>query len=925
MKTKNQKMQELSIQPGYWSTRAVVQLRYMEELLKSNLIENGEAVTYAVDRLYEIYCGEGSLCKSAVLAWEAECLEGARNVAKSLRVDCIGHAHIDMNWQWGYDETVMVTLDTFRTMLQLMREYPEMVYLQSQASVYRIVEQYAPQMLDEIKQAIKAGQWEVVATTWVEADKNLSSGESMSRHLLYTRQYLKKLLDLEDGDFLLDFEPDTFGHPLQTPTILASGGVKYLYHCRGEKERSLYRWESPSGARITVLREPEWYNAPIEWDSFLYIPQYCSQHGINRMCHVFGVGDHGGGVTRRDLERIRDMTTWPCMPNIGFGKLKNFFEYIEQLDLPVVFGERNFVFDGCYTTQTRIKKENRLAEEGLYHAEALNAFSALQGCYAYEPKAFREAWQKVLFNQFHDILPGSGVMATREHAMGAYQEAMACVGARSSAALRALASCVNTKAVLPVADPLTDSISEGAGVGCGTDCGRFTTSSGVTGGRERLYQVFNTTQYEWNGLVELTAWDWAFAPERAEVCDDRGQVLPHVLLDEEPLHYWAHRYFRILVACNVPAFGYRTLCIRENDIAPPVPVKADPRLDAPVDNVILENNCIRVELDKSTLRIRSLRDKKTGEELLCAGKTGGLDYVVEDDSSGMTAWRIGRYMSQKNAVSNIHLTGVLEHPLRSSISFCGQIEHSQVNVDMWLDKDSRTLHMKVRCKWLEIGRPGMGIPQLAFSLPLKSSCESFTCDTPYSVAERIPHDYDVPALHFACASGVMLTTDCKYGFRCTKDTLSVTLIRSSFDPDDLPEVSNHDFTIGVCVPENNAKATLLRESASFAYSPLVVATMPHEGVLPPSGTMMGIEGNVQISAVKLAEDGSENMIVRMVSMADDDQLVALTLPGRPNQAWTVDVHEKRIEALAVTVEGNVEVHIRPHEVISVCVNFQKPQ
>lgn len=199
-----------------------------------------------------------------------------------------------MNWLWAYDETAIVTIETFRTMLQLMKEYPQFTFLQSQASVYKITEEYAPELLPEIREKIASGQWEAVASTWVEADKNMPNGESLTRHLLYTRQYLKNLLGLKDEDFLVDFEPDTFGHTAQSPEILASGGVRYLYHCRGGDGESLYRWEAPSGARVTVLREPEWYNSGIDYTTFLYIPGYCTAHGLDRMCHVYGVGDHGG-------------------------------------------------------------------------------------------------------------------------------------------------------------------------------------------------------------------------------------------------------------------------------------------------------------------------------------------------------------------------------------------------------------------------------------------------------------------------------------------------------------------------------------------------------------------------------------------------------------------------------------------------------
>ena len=173
--------------------------------------------------------------------------------AKKYTVLCIGHAHIDMNWMWGWDETVPVALDTFETVLKLMREFPQFTFAQSQASVYEIVEAFAPPMLDEIRQRIREGRWEVTASTWVEADRNMGTGESIARHLLYTRQYLSRLLDIPMESMCLDFEPDTFGHGAHTATALSQGGVRWYYHCRGYDGPPLYRWRAPLRRRDSLL------------------------------------------------------------------------------------------------------------------------------------------------------------------------------------------------------------------------------------------------------------------------------------------------------------------------------------------------------------------------------------------------------------------------------------------------------------------------------------------------------------------------------------------------------------------------------------------------------------------------------------------------------------------------------------------------
>ncbi len=922
-KTRFQKQHKLLQElKGYWGIRAITQLRYLEEMLKAGMYTDESISEKATDWLYERYAENGAVGKTDVEEFEG-LLAPAKAAAKSVQVDCIGHAHIDMNWLWAFDETVMVTIETFRTMLQLMKEYPDFVFMQSQASVYRIVEQYAPELLPEIRERIRLGQWEVTASTWVEADKNMPNGESMSRHLLYTRRYLKKLLGLSDEDFQIDFEPDTFGHTAQVPEVLSSGGVKYYYHCRGYAGHSLYRWKAPSGSQVTVLRDPTWYNDPITPDAFLYIPEYCQENGLEKMIHVFGVGDHGGGATRRDIERIHDMEKWPCMPDLGFGKLIDFFAYIDGKQLPVVDQELNFVFDGCYTTETRIKKSNRMAESALQSAETLNTFSALYQSYPYVPEAFGDAWENVLFNQFHDILPGSGIIGTREYAMGMYQKTFAAAGVRTNGAARGLSNVIHTAALLPENEILSDSVAEGAGVGFGVPNCRYTCSAGVIGGEKRLFNVFNPTQANWDGLVELTVWDWPFEPGRAVVCDETGAELPIHVVDGTMITYWSHNFFRLLVKCSVPPFGYRTLLLKENNCPVPKFVHMDPRVDAPVNELVLENEYVRAEFDMETLMLISFQDKATGQEMIQNNGLGGLYFVQEDDSSGMTAWRVGRHTAHRPAVTEILLKSREMGALRSSFTFEGKIASSRVIISVWLDAGSRTMQYMVHCNWRELGTPGQPMPQLAFWLPYAHADGKVRTDSAFAALERDLMNYDIPAGSYAYLpsgkQGLMLVTDSKYGYRCTKDVLGVTLIRSSYDPDNLPEIYDHDIFIGVGIPANGEAAALQKESLNFCQKPLVTAASSHPGSLKLSGTLLEIDReDVTVSCIKMAEDGSGDVIVRMADLAGAGGTVSLKWCFQVQEAGYVDVHEDKLEAEQPVVDGNmVSLQLKPYGIMAV--------
>ncbi len=202
---------------------------------------------------------------AAVQAAEAA-LEPIGVAAKGYAIHCVGHGHIDMNWMWSWPETVATTHDTFASVLSLMRQYTDVTYSQSQASVYALMERYHPALFAEIQERVREGRWEISAAHWVEGDKNLASGESLARHLLYTRRYFTEKFGLSAEDLPVDWEPDTFGHANTIPDILALGGVKFYYSCRtgggfdhdviGPDPRpKLFWWEGPAGGRVLVNRE----------------------------------------------------------------------------------------------------------------------------------------------------------------------------------------------------------------------------------------------------------------------------------------------------------------------------------------------------------------------------------------------------------------------------------------------------------------------------------------------------------------------------------------------------------------------------------------------------------------------------------------------------------------------------------------------
>src|SRR5579862_298178 len=482
--SRSQILRALRDQPGEeaarWLRRAELQIQFARAFtaaLQSRTdVERGDGAeaadwNAAIDRAEAILAGYDPAYGVAGLADAVRAAESRMAAigaaAKEFRIHCVGHGHIDMNWMWSWPETVATTHDTFASVLNLMEQYPDFTYSQSQASVYALTERYFPDLFDQIRARVREGRWEVTAAHWVEGDKNLASGESICRHLLYARDYVRRKFGLSPEEVPVDWEPDTFGHAVTVPSILAQGGLRYYYSCRtgggfdhartGDARPRLFYWQAPDGSRVLVNRESTWYNSYVNIGDNIALPavDFIRETGMHEWLNVYGIGNHGGGPTRAEFEFYRSMKQWPIYPQVLFSTATRYFHAIESeiaasnRALPVLDHELNFEFTGCYTSQSAIKRGNRFGENYLEEAETLAALAARLAGQPYPAALLREGWIQVLFNQFHDILPGSGVRETREHAQALFQEVGAITGAIKRNASTALAARIDTLSLLP--------------------------------------------------------------------------------------------------------------------------------------------------------------------------------------------------------------------------------------------------------------------------------------------------------------------------------------------------------------------------------------------------------------------------------------------------------------------------------------------
>jgi alpha-mannosidase len=895
--------------PNCWHRRLLGELEFALKLTEALDGRFDACLHTAMDALLAAQAAQGALTRADVERAEAT-LSPMRAPAKEYRLILAGHAHIDMNWMWSYQETVAATLETFRTVLAIMDEYPDFCFSQSQAAVYGIVEEYDPVLMERIKTRIAEGRWEVTASAWVETDKNMPSTESLVRHILYTKKYLQEKWGVAPDDLQVDFSPDTFGHSAHVSELDRHGGVKYYYHCRGlDGDNVLYLWRAPSGAEMLVYREPYWYNGavtPAVGAGLVDISRRCA--GLKTGLVVYGVGDHGGGPTRRDIERAREMQDWPIFPVLEFGTFRAFFRAAESVRsrLPIVNHELNFIFPGCYTTQSRIKRGHRMSEAALLDAEAINALStALTGA-PYRNSAYEKAWRKVLFTQFHDILTGSCVQDSREHAMGLFGEAQAAANSARMIAMRAITACIDTSSLAFEGD-LSASQSEGAGAGYGASGAAFSAAERGTGIR-RIFHIFNPSVHRRSAIVEIAVWDWTGDMRRLRVRDSRGGEAAFQLLDSDLRAYWDHRYFRLLLHADLPAMGYGTYVLDEAEIASyPVYLQPPGRTTPAFGPYILENEFLRAELDASTVELTSLLDKKTGRELIRKGESAGLR-LMDTEACSSSAWLIGRCLRAERLDRNVKVNmqagdGSLRQGVEAEIPF----RSSTARLKVWLDRGCQALQYELKMDWHEIARAGEPVPVLIYAAPLAFVPEYYLYDVPAGCQSRPALNQDVPGLQYGAAvssaRALAIVCDSKYGYRGDGRQLILTLVNASNNPDPYPERGVHNVRFAVAAADADPK-TLEELAVDLNRLPAVLSERPHMGDLPMEASLLelGRDTSAVISGIKTSEDGRD-IIVRLYNPTGEATTARLVLCRAPVSAVCVDALENAVSGDA-RVDGN---------------------
>lgn len=822
----------------------------------------------------------------------------------------VGNSHIDMAWLWPWTETVEVVRNTFQNVLDLMREYPDFKFTMSSARAYEWMQEKYPDLFSQIERRVKEGRWEIIGGMWVEPDLNMPDGESLVRQILVGKRYFQKNFGV---DVKIGWNPDSFGYNWQLPQIYAKSGMGYFVtqkllwaHEFTTFPYKLFWWQAPDGSRLLTYFPHDYAGGidaePLANDLSIWMPSIYGSKLTDspEMMHLYGVGDHGGGPTRVMLDHADQLRAPETVfPKLQFSFARDFFSDLEKkmpsMQVPTWNGELYFQYHrGVFTTQAETKRRIRRAEENVLNAEKVASLASLYG--KPYPDNMEQIWKNLLFDHFHDIMPGSGIAVNYLDAKRNLENVDRAANDITRSSLKEIAAHIDTH-------------SEGTPV-----------------------VLFNSLSWPRAGVTELEA-QLPTPAKQIEVLDSKGARAEAQLLamDEE-----THRA-RFLLLASTPSLGYQTYFVRAAASALPMQslLKAS--------NDTLENEFIRVKVDPQTGCMTSLFDKRSGTESLAASETdtggptkavcGNLLQTFVDKPKQWDAWNIDADFEKQHwdldKADEVKL--VESGPLRVVIRVKNHFQNSTFIRDITLYAGVPRVDVRMQAEWhekhilLKVAFPvSAHSDQATYEIPFGSVERPTTRNTPAEQAQ-----FEVPAQHWADLSdakhGLSLLNDSKYGYDAKGNVLRLSLLRSPEYPDPHADEGHHEFTYSVYPHGGGWKDALtIRQGYELNYRFIPLAVSNHQGVLPPEHSFLQAKSdNVIVTALKKAED-EDALILRFYEWAGEAGDAVFQLPPGAQSASETDLMEKPIANVPLNGSA-VTVATKPYEIKTVKVKFsQKP-
>lgn len=739
-------------------------------------------------------------------------------------VRVVGHTHIDVAWLWRLKHTREKAQRSFSTVLHLMEEYDDYIFLQSQPQLYQYIKRDAPALYEKIREQIREGKWEPEGGMWVEADCNIVSGESLVRQLLHGILFMEEEFG-KTCEYL--WLPDVFGYSWALPQILKQCGIKTFMTSKiswnqyNTIPNDLFWWRGIDGSEVLtyfITTPPEGqdmttgvtYNGLLTPYSVLGSWKKFKNKELSKEVLIsYGYGDGGGGVTRDMLELRRKMDELPGLPNVKTATAGAFFnhlhESVERTDryVPTWNGELYLEYHrGTYTSQGYNKKANRFLETQLALVEGLSSLSYLLGN-AYGQDVLHDIWECVLLHQFHDIIPGSAIHEVYEDSRVNYGVALEALEKWKGAVVASL-----------------------------------------TGRKEEVYSLFTACSFPGREQIYIPVrreGNFYDGDERLAAQKTEGGY--YVLVETQP-------------------FQMQTITFAQ-------------------ERQQEEETCFQVQLSDRRIttpyyvlewledgRLSVIYDREEGRSVLGQQEYGNVLEIFEDKPVDFDAWDIDLFYQQKKemAVLSKPVELVEAGNLRAVLRFTFEYRKSRMIQDLVVYSDTRRIDFVTKVDWKESNR----LLKAAFYTDIHTT--KATYDIQFGYVERPTHwntswdwaKFEVCGHKWADLSeigyGVSLMNDSKYGYSVKDNAIKLSLLKSAKYPDCTADMGHHEFTYALFPHHGSFIEGGTIEEAERLNIPVAVfegsRSLDHRQLVKVSSCA------VKIDAVKKAER-EECLIVRM--------------------------------------------------------------
>jgi alpha-mannosidase len=815
----------------------------------------------------------------------------------------IGHAHIDAEWLWTFKETLEVCRWTFNSVLNFMREYPGFTFCQSGTCYYESMEKLYPEIFEEIKKRVREGRWEVVGGSWVEFDANMPSGESLARQFLYGQRYFK-----EKFGFYVEvgWLPDSFGFAWTLPQIMAKSGIKYFLTQKMSWNDmvyypfSVFLWESPDGTRILSHQTMGSYSEEIRSENIGRFNRQSmmlkSLHGIEDLLILYGVGDHGGGPRKSDLETISNWVKSADLPaevcnTRAIDYFKTLEQYLGKANIPVISDELYLQFHrGVYTTQSRFKQINRRSEVLIDEVERFSLIASIMGG-EYPKEDLQRFWKKIMLHQFHDTMSGSGIRDVYEDCERDFIELLEFSSKTLDKALKTIASKVDTQ----------------------------------VDGTPLL--IFNPLSWSRRDVVEVELVD---IKGPFELLNPTGVSIPIQLMECGE---------KMLFIAEAPSLGY--VVYRLKPLESWKTYQTDIKVCERDDKIMLENSKIKLSINKKTGIIEELYDKEL--ELNLIGRGGVRIQVFEDypypgrktlfydfDAASFDAWEVYIY-TQPGGVKYVDLkeaeeVKILESgPVRATVSVKYRFkqdgrEDSTFTIYIRLCSGLPMVRMDFEVDWHAAHR------MVKLTLPFSFQSDYTTCEIPYGYIKRrspLSPDatlyerakYEAPCQKWVDYTsedgkyGLSILNDSKYGYDQADNAVRMSLLRSPRYPprwgepwevftqkEEMADQGLHKFSFAL-YPHMGCwrDAQTVRRAYEFNYPLIAVFEERHAGSLPRVFSFLEVKpDNIVVTALKKAEDCEDAIILRFYEAHGSDAKAHVMSFWKSKETYEVDILEREV-------------------------------